>query len=148
MIVGPGGVFPELVVAVVATSFLIPVILYLLTLYRAMGRCSPESRAMAPALVWLLIIPVFNVIWNFVVVLAVSKSLHNEFARRDMQEDPAPGKTIGLAMSILSVVSVIPHLGLIGIACVICWVIYWIKIAGYSAKLKQTTGESSEVKPL
>jgi hypothetical protein len=131
---------PELIVVFVVAVFVIPVIFYLLTLQKALALCSPDSRTVAPGLVWLLLIPLFNLIWNFIVVVAISKSLHNEFLNRKMNESPTPGQGVGLAMCILSVVSAIPYLRApVGVAMLICWIIYWVKIAGYSTKLEHST---------
>lgn len=133
---------PELVVVVVIAALIIPTIFYLLTLQKALSMCSPASRTMAPGLVWLLLIPLLDIIWQFFVVIAISKSLHNEFVKRNMIESPTPGRGVGLAMCILFMASYIPHLGVpAGVAAFICWIIYWIKIAGYSAKLQNSTNE-------
>ena len=75
---------------------LIPAIFYMLTLQKALQRCSAESRTTEPGTVWLLFIPLFNIVWQFILVIKISESLHNEFTKRDMHEDPQPGKTIGL----------------------------------------------------
>ncbi|HUE36213.1 MAG TPA: hypothetical protein VMO20_02390 [Candidatus Acidoferrum sp.] len=115
---------------------LIPGIFYCLTLQKALNRCAPENRAMAPGLVWLLFIPLFNLVWNFLVVINMAKSLGAEFQKRGMAEDPQPGKTIGLIMSILAVCGFIPVLGVFcSLGALICWIIYWVKIAGFSGKL-------------
>ena len=93
---------------------------------------------MPPGQVWLLLIPVFNVDWQFVVVLNLSKSLHNEFVLRNLPNvEPEPAKTIGLAMSILGAVSMIPLIGLLAwIPSVVCWIIYWVKISQHSNLLE------------
>lgn len=41
---------------------LVVAIFYLLTLMRALQKCSPQSRTMQPGMVWLLLIPLFNLI--------------------------------------------------------------------------------------
>jgi hypothetical protein len=111
-------------------------VFYLLTLQKALSRCSPENRAMAPGMVWLQLIPLFGLVWQFFNVINLAKSPGAEFQKRGMAEDPQPGKTLGLIMSILCCCSVIPFLGiLIAIGALICWIIYWVKIAGYSGKL-------------
>ena len=46
---------------------LLPQIFYIRTLQRALQRCSPESQTMRPALVWLILIPGFNLFWHFIV---------------------------------------------------------------------------------
>ena len=115
---------------------LLPAIFYCLTLQKALSRCAPENRAMQPGMVWLLFIPLFNIVWQFFVVINVAKSLGAEFQKRGMAEDPQPGKTIGLVTCILVCCGIIPIINFFsGIAALICWIIYWVKIAGYSNKL-------------
>ena len=42
-------------------------------------------------------------------------------------------------MCILTVCSVIPFLGILtGMAAMVCWIIYWVKIFGYSGALITT----------
>ena len=116
---------------------LIPVVFYLLTLQNALNKCAPASRAMDPALVWLSLIPFFNLVWNFLVVMKVAKSLANEYARRGLPcPEPLPGQPIGIAMCVCACCSIIPILGLIALlANLVLWIMYWIKIAEYSRKL-------------
>ncbi len=117
--------------------FLIPAIFYLLTLQRALAKCSPASRTMEPGIVWLCLIPFFNLIWNFFVVMALGNSLRTEYARRGIPiPEPLPGQPIGLAMSICLCCGIIPVLGLLAsLAAMVLWIIYWIKISNYSAVL-------------
>jgi len=132
---------PELIVILLVLGvMLVPAIFFLLTLQRALDRCAPESRTLSPALVWLTLIPIFSLVWNFIVVNAMSKSLHNEFVRRNMPNvELEPGRGIGLAMCILCATTVIPFLGVLtGIAGMVCWILYWVKIAEYSKMLAPT----------
>lgn len=119
--------------------FLIPAIFYILTLQKALERCAVSSRTMQPGMVWLLLVPLFNMIWNFFVVLALAKSLANDFARRGMPSpEPEPGQSIGLAMSICACCGVIPILGVLAsLASLVLWIMYWVKIADYSRALVQ-----------
>jgi len=123
-----------------ALLFLIPFCLYFMTLSRALGKCSTESRTMQPGMVWLTLIPFFGFIWNFVVVLALAKSLDNEFRARGVTDtEPEPGKNIGLAMSVCMACGLIPVLGaVISIVALVLWVMYWIKIAGFSKRLDES----------
>lgn len=117
---------------------LLPTILYLITLQRALSRCALESRTMSPGLVWLSIIPLFSLIWNFFVVNALSGSLHREFTRRGIPEEPQPGRSLGLAFSILCALSLIPFINLLTVVgAIVCWILYWIRIAGYSARIAE-----------
>jgi hypothetical protein len=130
----------RIVAGVMVLLFLIPFCLYFMTLSRALGKCSPESRTMQPGMVWLALIPFFGFIWNFFVVLALAKSLDNEFRTRGITDtEPELGKTIGLAMSVCMACGVIPLLGgLISIVALVLWVMYWIKIAGFSKRLDES----------
>jgi hypothetical protein len=121
---------------VVFAIMILPMIFYLLTLYKALNRCAVESRTMAPELVWLAIIPLFGLIWQFMVVTNMGKSLHNEFVKRGIEADPNPGYSVGIAMCILNVCSVIPFVGILtGLAGLVCWIIYWVQISDFSGRL-------------
>jgi len=120
--------------------FLIPAILYILTLQTALSKCAGSVRTMQPGEVWLLLIPLFNLIWHFLVVMGIAKSLRNEFARRGIPSaDPLPGQSIGMAMCICACCGIIPILGILAsLASLVLWIIYWIKVAGYSELLGET----------
>lgn len=121
---------------IVLGVLLLVMVFYLLTLQKALARCAPENRAMAPGMVWLQLIPLVGLVWQFFNVINIAKSLGAEFQKRGMAEVPEPGKTIGLVMCILVCCSIIPILGLLAsIGALICWIMYWVKIAGYSSKL-------------
>ena len=111
-------------------------IFFILTLQKALNRCSPENRAMQPGMTWLLLIPLFNIVWIFFVVINMAKSLGAEFQKRGIAAEPEPGKTLGLAYAILAICSAIPFVGfLAGIGCVVCFIMYWVKINGYANQL-------------
>ncbi len=120
------------IVFIVIAILLVPFIFYLLTLQKALNRCSPECRAMNPGMVWLMLVPLFHIVWQFFVVLNVAKSLGAEFRKRGIVEEPSPGQTLGIVMCIGNLIC-----GPVGL---ICWIIYWVKIAGYSSKLATTPG--------
>ncbi|MGD0859520.1 MAG: hypothetical protein ABR912_09395 [Terracidiphilus sp.] len=117
--------------------FLVPAIFYLLTLQNVLNKCAPTSRAMEPGMVWLLLVPLFNLVWNFFVVMSIAKSVSNEYARRGQPSpEPAPGQPLGLAMSICACCCIIPFLSIFaGLANLVLWIVYWVKIAEYSRNL-------------
>lgn len=115
---------------------MLPGIFYLLTLQKALSRCSPHNRLMQPGLVWLMLIPFFNIIWHFFIVINMAGTLQKEYADRGIESEPEPGKSIGLAMCILSACGIVPYVGILtGIGTLVCWIFYWIKIADCSNKL-------------
>ena len=131
---------PELMIIVVVVGLMIvPQVFYLLALQRALSRCSAECRTLAPRLVWLLFIPFFNLVWSFVMVIKISTSLANEFTKRGIAGPPNPGRSIGLAMAICGVLALIPVPfvgGPLGVGALVCWIVYWVKIAGFSSKIE------------
>ena len=112
-------------------------IFYILTLQKALKQVSPELRKIPTGNVWLLLIPVFDLIYQFIVVGAIADSLKAEFAKRNIPvQEERPGYNIGLAYCILFVCFFIPFASLAGI---VCWIIYWVKISEYKSKLEIMT---------
>jgi len=137
-IIGPQEIMIILVVvAVIFGISLIPMIFFLLTLQNTLNAVSFENRKMEPGLVWLSLIPLFGMVWQFIVVDRMAGSLQAEFAKRGMAtEEARPGNSIGLAYCILFCCSLIPFLGYVtSIAGLICWIIYWIRISDYKNRL-------------
>ncbi len=118
---------------------IIPMIFYLITMQNTFNEISPENRKMEAGLVWLTLIPLFGLVWQFIIVNRMADSLKLEFAKRNIKEvEDRPGISIGLTFCILFCCSIIPILGfLTGIAGLICWIVYWVKINGYKVKLQQ-----------
>ncbi len=117
--------------------FLLPAIFYILTLSRALTKCSPAFVTIEPGMLWLLLVPFVNLVWHFFVVLGMAKSLGNEFRARNIQGvEPEPGQPIGIAMCVCGACGIIPVLGLLaGLAYLVLWIVYWAKIAEYSRML-------------
>jgi succinate dehydrogenase hydrophobic anchor subunit len=126
-------------VGIVALLCLVVGILYLLTLSNALKKCSVTSRTMQPGMVWLMLIPLFNIIWHFFVVLGLAQSLGNEFRARNVAYvEPEPGKSLGITMCVCGACGIIPFLGILAaLAQLVLWIIYWIKIAEFSRMLDQ-----------
>lgn len=115
---------------------IVPTILLDLILHRALVRCAPSSRTLAPGLVWINLIPVVGLFWPFRLVSAVAASLHNEFVRRGIVEDSAPGRTLGMAYATLALLSAIPLVNFVTmLPGAVCWALYCIKIASLTKKL-------------
>jgi hypothetical protein len=125
-----------LILGIVVPLALLVMVFFILTLQNALKRCAPQNRRMDPALVWLLLIPLFHYVWIFIVVNNIADSLAAEFRQRNIAAEPYPGRSIGLAYGILAVCSVIPFVGLVtGLPALICWIVYWVRISNYSSQL-------------
>lgn len=129
--------------------FLVPAILFLLTQQNTLKVIQPENRLMSPGQVWLQLIPIFNLYWQFVVINRISDSLSRQlyssgfsfeeqegFQHANREDRPTHG--IGIAYCILFCFSIIPIIGILGtLGGLVCWIIYWVKLSGYKAKVQQ-----------
>ena len=116
-------------------------ILYLMMLSRTLSRCSPRNRTMEPGQVWLNLIPCFNFVWLFITVNRVAESLEEEFYDRRLPREGDFGKGLGITYLCLNLAGMIPYLGvLFSIGALICWIMYWVKISGFSKQLAEDDG--------
>lgn len=166
----PQGLPPEIagilgIIIAVACVVLVIVftiyIFYLLTLQKALNRCSPRNRLMEPAMVWLYLIPCFNLIWQFFIATRVPGSLQNEFRDRNRDDGSDYGRSIAMTAAVLNIINIpisqagnvfnqnkMPEVGMIvsGVSLVISliafilFIVFWVKIANYSAMLGQDDG--------
>ncbi len=115
---------------------LLPTILFLRMLEQTLTRCAPESRTLPPRRVWLILVPLWNVVWLFVVVNALSNSLHREFTRRGIVAEPRPAHRLGTVYAILMAMAIIPVLGIPAfLAGALVGLRYGIRIKAYSGML-------------
>jgi uncharacterized membrane protein len=157
------------ILCVVGIAFFVVYIFFLITLQTALSRCRPRSRTMEPGMVWLMFVPLFNFVWQFLMVSKVGDSLKREFEDRDLDDRSDYGKTLGLWWAATGVIGVVVSwlgsiveianqgnggrggggLGTIlsaplSIASLVLMIVYWVKIAGYSKQLKEDDEHGDE----
>lgn len=111
---------------------LIPAIFYLLTLQNTLKAIRPENRTMTPGNVWLMLIPLFNLVWMFIMITRIADSIRNELNARGTVTNERPTYNIGLVWCILFLVGRIPFIGgLFSLGCLVCWIIHWVKVNEY-----------------
>ena len=138
-------------------------IAYLWNLHSLLHRCSPENRALRPGLVWLQLVPVFGVVWQFYVVRALPGSVEAEYRSRGLRIEPRPTHSLGLAKAIVDAVTLVHVLaffgaagaldgiapiagqiaftyllfagGLLQLASTVLWAAYWGKVSMFSNTL-------------
>ena len=127
-----------MVALVIILVAMLPQIFFLLTLSKALSRCSPRNRTQEPGMVWLALIPFVGIVWIFINVIRIAESLENEFrARRWHDRGEDYGHGIGIAYCCLVLSCCIPYLNLLaGIPAIVCWILYWVKIANLSGQLE------------
>ena len=138
---GPDWAFIAALVAitvVLSAVCMLPFVFFLLTLRKALRRCRPRNRMMEPGAVWLNLIPLFGLVWQFITVNRVAESLRYEFRdRRWHYRGEDYGQGLGTAYCAILCAAFIPYCGtLFAMAGLVCWIIYWVKIAGFSSQLE------------
>lgn len=122
-----------LVLFLIVAILLVLTVFYLSTLQQALEAVSRENRRMPPKQVWLLLIPIFNLYWMFIVVNRIADSFNAECTLLDIpitEQNPTLG--IGNTKNILRLCTIIPILGLFaGIAYLVCWIMHWVKVNEY-----------------
>lgn len=123
---------------------LVIMIFFLLTLQKCLNQVSAENRAMEPAMVWLNLIPLFNLVWIFITVLKLSDSVVAEGQARGVSVEDG-GKTIGLVYAVSMIASIIPLLGfLAALVALVMFIIYWVKVAGFTKALAGAAPQTSQ----
>ena len=132
---------------VVLLLALIPKIFYCITLKKTLLEIAPANRKMPPNNVFLLFIPLFSLVWNFIVVNKMTESLELEFRGRNLKNNESkPGYSIGMAHSVLACCTIIPLIGIfLTIAGFVCWIIYWVKINDYHTLLLRNPRKETDL---
>lgn len=127
-------------IAIVWIALTVP---FSMSMSKALNRVSEGNRQMAPGLAWLFVIPCLHAIWLFFIVIQVPASLQKEFQDKGMDDGSNYGKSMGLTAAILIAIATalwcIPYAGccfqVVGLVGLVFWIIFWVQVAGYSAKL-------------
>jgi hypothetical protein len=132
--------------------FFIPYLFFLNTQYTTLKAIQPSNRLMSPAEVWLQLIPVIGLIWQFVVVARIADSIQREYQSHkdisflgmgdgDLQEkiDERVTYTTGFNYCLMLVFSFIPVIGIfIGIAMLVLWITYWKQLIKHRDQILAT----------
>jgi len=119
-------------------------IMYLMSLSKLLSRCAPRNRTMEPGQVWLNLIPCFNLVWQFITVIRIAETLDREYEDRGWRAEGDFGKGLGITYLCLNLAGIIPYIGvLFGLGALVCWIIYWVKMAGFSKRLAEGGGSRS-----
>ncbi len=145
------GISPVLYFVSIAIGLAINV-LFCLALVKTLLQVKEENRRIKPLLIWLILVPGFNVLWNFFVVIRMSQSIKNELDSRDFEVEGNPTLYVGLTYAILSsIILFVPvpkdlnysiGVGVLAIAIITAFVQYWMKIVWYRNVLKHDSSEN------
>ena len=134
-------------------ALVIPAILFILTQQKTLRLISPENREMSPGSVWLQLIPLFGMVWQFMVVTKIAHSVSKEIASKigeSILDSPqaqiketnvSPTYTLGIAYCALTTFGIIINYialrsssypasfgSYFTLAGIVCWIIYWVRL--------------------
>jgi hypothetical protein len=69
---------PYYIQVLLLIAYVVPAILFLLTQQRTLALISPLNRRMPPIQVWIQLIPIIGLAWQFYVITMISYSIRNE----------------------------------------------------------------------
>jgi|SRR5690606_2367728 len=114
---------------------------YCNTLKQTLDLVAEENRLMKPKMVWLALIPLLSIYWNFIVASKMADSLTNEFYDRKIPEEEDPGKKTGYIYAMLVALASIPLFQgftlAVGLFSIIYFIKYWKTIDGFRVLLKE-----------
>ncbi len=122
------------VVVMIAISVLICLLIYL-----PYKEVPVEHQRMTPGMVFLLLIPLFNIIWNFIVFQRIPESFQSYFNAQGRSDMGDCGRSVGMWYAICGVASLIPCVQYIAApAALVLFIIFLVKIWGYKGQLAVT----------
>ncbi len=120
-----------LIAIVLGIAVFVVYIVFLSTLSKTLKLAGDHSQ-MSPGMVYLNLIPIFNLGWIFYTVIRVSEAVKGKCGEIG-QDAGDGGYGIGIAYACCVVGSIIPCIGfLAALASLVLWIVYWVKIAGYN----------------
>ncbi len=148
----PGSYIMVYTILVFLGIFLVPYIFFIRTQYTTLLAIQTQNRAMQPYEVWLQLIPVFGLIWQFVVIGKIADSIRNEYLSHkhisflgigdgELQEKikERVTYTTGFWFAVLLVCSFIPVLGIfIGLGMLALWFTYWRQLIHHREIIRQS----------
>ena len=111
------------------------VICYLL--YTVLQAVPPQFRLMEPGMVWLMLIPCFNLVWIFFVYVRIARSYQNYFRSVGRYDVGDCGESIGLWYCICVCLSIVPCVGgIAGLISFILMIVYLVKLFGLKGQMQ------------
>jgi hypothetical protein len=103
-------------------------------LYLAAARLPEANRKLAPAAVFLLLVPVVNMVWLFIVVMKLSEGYQQYFAAQQRTDVGDCGYRLGLGWAIAGLCVIVPIAHVFaGLAALILMILYLVKMSQLKA---------------
>lgn len=107
-------------------------------LFNCFQRIPAQHRQMEPWQAWLLVIPLFNIVWAFFVFPGLARSYQSYFAQQGRTDVGDCGEKIGLWFAICFVANHIPCLNYVAApACLVLLIIFLVKALNLKGQIPE-----------
>ena len=105
-------------------------------MYKPYSKVPEQFQVMKPGMVFLMMIPLFGLVWSFFIASQLPQSFKAYFDSVGDQTVGDAGKNIGLAWAICAACSIIPIVGgLAGLASLVLLIIFIVKLWGMAGRI-------------
>lgn len=104
-------------------------VFYIRAISKALSVIEPAHRKQAPGMAWLLLIPVFNVIWFFFLLKAIREGFEQMLLHHQIEKPIDTGYSYGIGMGCCWAASFIPGLFFIALLPMFVFsMLHWTKL--------------------
>lgn len=131
---------PLLLILVILGGFIVLYVFYLKNLQDLLKEVSDHNRQVPAVNVWLMFIPLFNIVYPFILYPKISESVRLEFEERNESQDGDYGKGLGITLGALGAVGILPIpqmiKSFIGLGNLVILIVFWVKMAEFKNRLR------------
>ena len=118
-------------------------VFYIRAISKTIKAIDPEYRTQAPGMAWLLLIPVFNVIWFFFLLKAIKTGFLRMHENKRISQPIDTGYTYGIAMGCFWAAIFIPKLIFIALIPMFVFsILHWTKLNNARKRLNDELNQS------
>lgn len=123
---------------------------YYKTMIDAMTLVRPSNRETEAGNVLFTIIPLFNLVYGFIVYPKICDSIKKEYSELGLKPDGDFGRTLVIVLRVLYIINFVPILNILtSFAYLVLWIVFWVKIHGYKVELKKYNSKGfGEARPI
>ncbi|HJP82487.1 MAG TPA: hypothetical protein VJ835_03190 [Fimbriimonadaceae bacterium] len=93
----------------------------------------PQFQQMPAGQVWFLLIPLFNIIWNFIAYPKISESFRMYAQSKNMDDGSDYGRQLATIYAVCMAIGIL--CGLFSLVGLIIWIIWLVKMYDYKRRL-------------
>jgi hypothetical protein len=138
------GIVELLLLFVVLGGLLVLFIFFYKNIQDLMYEVAPHNQQVPPTNIWLMFIPLFNLVYGFIIYPKIADSVRFELEERDHSQPGDYGRGLGVTLPILRVCQIIPILKYLAfVGWLIVLIVYWVKMAEFKKALRSLPAVSA-----